>query len=809
MRKGKEIGKNVAKEKKQLFKFKSLNSKGKTLNNENKGDTLNKKKAKKTGWKIFKIFLFTMIALCIIGTGIVFGVISGVIDKTDSIAVEDLQLLKLTTFIYDKDGAEIGSVHDSENRVTVEYKDLPKSLVDAVISIEDERFFSHGGIDLKRTTGAVFSYVFNGGKSSFGGSTITQQLVKTITSDKETSWTRKIREWYRALSLESKLSKEQILESYLNTIYFGDGAYGVEVASKDFFGKSVGELNVAESAILAASIQTPESTNPYKSEESKKRLLARKDVVLSQMLKLNKITQQQYDEAVKYEVAFVKESVSLNDTVQTYFVDAVIDQVLKDLQEQKNVDKGQATKLLYTNGYKIYTTLDPKVQKVIDDAYNNPKLFYTDKKGFMQASMVVMDQSTGNVLGLIGGADQKTGDRTFNRATSAYRQPGSTMKPLGAYGPAFEQGVLAPGMGLDDSQFTLGNWTPGNYYGYFNGFVTARLAIAKSMNIPAVRAAQRAGVDAAYLFAKNAGLVDLQEQDKNLASIALGGVTKGFTVMEMANAYSTIANGGIHMTPKLYTKVVDKNGKEVLKPDTTAKRVMKDSTAYMLIDCLQTVVKSGTGAGIIKVGNMPVGGKTGNTNEDKDQWFVGFSPYYTIASWNGYDDPKPIGYRTGTGAYPYTSMVLFNTVLKTLSANQQVKQFDKPASIVTGSVCKVSGYVATDACRNDPRGNQTITDIFASGSVPTKTCDIHKQVSICSQTGLLATKYCPNPVTKSFISRDYTPKVKPNDWSFMIPTATCNVHTSPQVVQPPDDEVDIYNTLTDLKEKLKKGATNE
>jgi penicillin-binding protein 1A len=796
MRKGKEMVKKNITEKKKLFKFKSIFNGNKTKNNNEKSDlkdnsNVKKKKNKKTGWKIFKIFLFTIIALGIVGTGIVFGVISGIIDKTDSIDLEELQLLKLTSFIYDKDGKEIGNLYDSENRVTVEYKNLPASIIDAVISIEDERFFTHGGIDIKRTAGAVFTFAFNGGKSSFGGSTITQQLVKTITSDKDLSWTRKIREWYRAISLESKLTKEQILESYLNTIYLGDGSYGIEVASQNYFGKSVKDINIAESAVLAAAIQSPEATNPYKNDEARARLLERKELVLKQMLKLGKISQAQYDEAAKFEVVFKKESVSGSDKIQTYFVDAVIEQVITDLKEQKNVTRGVAIKMLYADGYKIYSTQDSAVQKAIDDAYNNAKLFYTDKKGdFMQSSMVVMDQSTGNVVGLIGGANPKTGTLTLNRATQTFRQPGSTMKPLGAYGPAFEQGVLAPGMGLDDSQVTIGNWTPGNYYGYFNGYVTARIAISKSMNIPAVRANMRAGVEAAYLFAKNTGLVDLVAADKNSASLALGGVTKGFTVLEMANAYSTIANGGIHMTPKLYTKVLDKNGKEVLKPDTTAKRVMKDSTAYMLADCLQTVVKTGTGAGIIKVGNMPVAGKTGNTNDDFDQWFIGFSPYYTIACWNGYDTNKSIGYRNSVGAYPYTAMVLFNTVLNTISKDQPIKQFEKPASVITASVCRISGLVATDACRTDPRGDQTNTDLFAAGSVPTKTCNIHKSVSICSETGLLATDFCPTPVTKSFITRDYVPVIKPRDWGFMIPTATCNVHTQKKV-----EEVDIYNVV--------------
>jgi penicillin-binding protein 1A len=748
----------------------------------------NSKKNKKVNWKVFKICLFAFLALCVVGFGIVFGVVSGVIDKTESISLEDLQLLKLTSFIYDKDNKEIGALYDAENRVTVEYKNLPKFLVDAVISIEDERFFSHNGIDLKRTTGAVFTYVLNAGKSDFGGSTITQQLVKNITSDKESSWTRKIREWYRAISLETKLTKEQIMETYLNTIYLGDGAYGVEVASRNYFGKSVKDINIAESAILAAIIQIPETTNPYRSEEAKNRLLDRQKLVLNQMLKLNKITKEQYDEATKYEIVFKKEKIEVGTGVQSYYVDAVVAQVKKDLMQQKNISAGVAEKMLFSDGLKIYTPQDSKVQTAINNAYNNPKLFYTDRAGdFMQSSMVVIEQSTGNVLGLIGGANEKTG-KDFNRATEANRQPGSTMKPLGAYGPAFELGLLAPGMGLDDSQLTMGNWTPGNYYGYFNGYVTAREAINKSMNLPAVRANMKAGTDYAYNFAKNAGLVNLVESDKNPASLALGGVTKGFTIMEMANAYATIANGGVYMTPKLYSKVLDKNGKEILTASTTAKRVMKDTTAYMLADCLRTVVTNGTAAGSVRVGNMPVAGKTGNTNDDFDQWFIGFSPYYTISCWNGYDKPKAIG-----RGYPYTSIKLFNTVLNEISKGQPIKQFERPGGIITASVCRDSGLVSTDACKTDPRGDRTITDIFASGSVPTATCNVHKKVEICSETGLLANKYCPNKVNKSFITRDYIPNVKPSDWGFMIPTSTCSVHNeTSQVIKEPEDNVDIY-----------------
>ena len=764
------------------------------------------KKKKSKGWKIFRICLFVLLGIFIIAAGIILGVITGIIDKTDSIDLDEMKMYNLTSFVYDKDGNEIGQLYDSENRITIEYNDLPKHVVDAIVSIEDERFFEHSGIDIKRTAGAIVTYLVNGGESNFGGSTITQQLVKNLKNDKEATWTRKIREWYRAMVLETKLSKEQIFESYLNTIYMGDGSYGIEVAAQNYFGKNIKDVNIAEAAVLAAIIQSPEATNPYKSEEAKARLLERKDLVLKQMLKLGKINEQEYEEAKNYEIVFKKEKVQVSTGVQSYYVDAVFEQVKEDLMEQKGVSEGIAVKMLYTDGLKIYTPQDSNVQNAINNTFNNDKLFYTDRNGdFMQAAMVVMDQSNGNVVGLIGGAGEKTGAREFNRATQATRQPGSCMKPLGAYGPAFEQGESSPGSGLDDSPLPLGSWNPGNYYGYFNGYVTAREAIAKSMNLPAVRANMKVDTSFAFSFAKNTGLKHLvsakenkAKNDESAASLALGGVTTGFTPLEMANAYATIANGGLYIEPKLYTKVVNKNGEELLVSNSEAKRVMKDSTAYMLTSCLQTVVQSGTGAGSIKAGNMPIAGKTGNTNEDKDQWFCGFTPYYTIACWNGYDDPKAIGYRS-YGSYPYTCMKLFNSVVNEISKGQEVKQFDRPSSVIEAAVCRDSGLVATDACKTDQRGDRTLTDLFAKGSVPTKTCTVHKKVKICNDTGKLATEFCTNTSEKSFISRDYDPPIKPSDWKYMVPTETCNVHTTkPSTTDEKKNEtkVDVYSEKT-------------
>ena len=729
-----------------------------------------KSKKKKIGWKIFKICLFTFIALGIIGAGIVIGVITGIIDKTENVDLGQLQNLKLTSFVYDSENKEIASLYGDENRVNVTYDKIPQDLIDAVVSIEDERFWVHGGVDIKRTAAAIFTYVINGGSSTFGGSTITQQLIKNTTGDKETNWTRKIREWYRAISLENKLEKEDILESYLNTIYLGAGAHGVEVAAHTYFNKSVTDINLAEAATLAAIIQLPEGYNPYNGEKNAERLKERKEVVLKKMLDLGKITKEEYDEAIKYEIKYEKGKVATG-TKYTYYVDAVIEAVVDDLMENQNVSRQLALQMIYNNGYKIYTPQVASIQQSIDSAFSNKTWFYTDKKGdFMQAGMVVIENGTGNVVGLCGGAGEKTSDLGFNRATQAERQPGSSFKPIAAYGPAFEMGVSYPGMGYDDSQLTIGNWSPKNYYGYFNGYVSARNAINQSMNIPAVRAMQSVGVDYALKFAKSLGISTFTKNDNSL-SVALGGLDHGATVLEMAGAYSTFANGGLYIKPKLYTKVVDSNGKEILTTTQSPKRVMKETTAYLITDCLKTVVTSGTGTST-KIGRGIDGaGKTGNSNDDKDQWFVGYTPYYTAAVWNGYDKPKTIG-----RAYPYTCMRVYTDVMRNIHSKLEAKTFTKPSGIVTAEVCTLSGKVPTEACRKD--GKVVIREIFATGTVPTETCEVHKMASICKESGKLATEYCPNVEERTFITRDEVPRVKPRDWSKMLIKDTCTIHTS-------------------------------
>jgi len=753
--------------------------------NKAKHDDTTGKKIKKKGRakKVFKILFFVFLALFVVGVGLVLGVLNSVIRDTEQIDLAQLKNLKLTSTVLDSDGKQIGQMSAGENRLMIDYEELPQDLIDAVVAIEDERFWTHHGIDIRRTGAAIVTYILNRGNSSFGGSTITQQLIKNVTNDKETSWRRKVREWYRAYSLEQELEKEEILEAYLNKIYFGEGANGIEVAAETYFAKSAKALNLAESACLAAAIQTPEGTNPYNGDEKKAKLIARQKVVLDKMLSLEKITQEEYEQAISYELVFKKGKIASTSSVQSYFVDAVFEEVARDLSEAKNITYDAAFDMVASNGYVIYSTMDSDVQASIDKQAANTKYFYKDKDGdMMQCAAIVIDNKTGNVVGMLGGVGKKTG-LDYNRAIDAKLQPGSTFKPIAAYGPAFELGVSYPGMGIDDAPININGYKPVNWYGYYRGYVTARQAINQSMNIPAVKTLQSAGLDYAFQFAQRMGITTLTSVNKNL-SMALG--SANVRVIDMAAAYATMANGGIYTEPKLYTKVLDSEGKEVLTTvNKKATRVMDASTAYMLTDCLVSVVNSGTGTSARFSKTIQIAGKTGNTNDDKDQWFAGYTPYYTMVAWNGYDDPEAIG-RRKIGSYPYTATVVFTNVMKTIHSGLKKASFTKPSNIVKATICTVSGLVATDACKADTRKNIVRSEIFASGKIPTDKCTIHKLVEVCSVSGDLPTDYChmyEDLKEISVITR--AKKAKTSDAKYIMPTDTCKLHTTePQPEEP-------------------------
>lgn len=734
----------------------------------------------------FKVLFFTIIAGCIIAAGVVFGVLSSIVGDTEALNIDTLKSLKLTTFIYDSEGKEIETL-SSENRIMVEYEDLPKHVVDAVISIEDERFLTHNGVDIKRTGKAIIEYVLHGGSSSFGGSTITQQLVKNLTKDDSKSWQRKIREWYRAILLEQELEKSDIITGYLNVIYMGEGAYGVEAAANTLFAKNVTDVTVAEAACLAAIIQAPESYNPYNGEENKVDLLARQQVVLDKMLELGKITKEQYDEAVKQEIVFKK--MDSNDTVTSYFVDAVIEAVIADLQEKNGVEYGVALNMIYNNGYKIYTTQDTNIQSKINSWYENSSYFGTNYYGQkQQGAMVLIDNKTGYVVGLSGGAGKKTKTLGFNRATQMVRQSGSSIKPISAYGPAFEKGVSYPGNGLDDKYLQIGSWVPKNFTRTYMGYVSVREAIVESLNTCAIKTVMQVGTDYAYNFAKNLGISTLVDDDKNLAALALGAQTNGVKVIDMAAAYSAIARGGVYVEPQFYTKVEDSEGNVILKVESEYKRVMKETTAYLITDCMRSVVTQGyVGSSYLWYRGfnrgVQIAGKTGTTDNTYDRWLCGFTPYYSIAVWTGYDEKYTIGNQASAHTY--------GEIMTYVHAKLPAASFTRPSGIVTAEVCTLSGEVATEACKLDTR-NVVKNEIFASGTVPTEPCTVHITMDVCEESKNLPTEYCHeycNLVKKAYIVREEIPSVKTDDWDYMLydKTPKCSIHKEAKPVEEPEE----------------------
>ena len=629
---------------------------------------------------IFTIIL-TLLTACTIGAVMLTD--TGFITELDTSDIN----LNFTSFIYytDENGQEVEyqQLSGKENRIWADIEDISTYVQDAFVAIEDERFWTHPGFDFKRTAGAVINYVFKR-NNSYGGSTITQQLIKNITGDDDVSVTRKVKEIFRAVQLERKMEKEDILELYLNTIYLGQGCNGVKTASSVYFNKDVSELNLAEAASLAGITQYPTMYDPILNPEAN---LEKQKVVLKKMLELGDITQEEYDEAVAFEIKFGEENAGSRSS-QSYFTDTVVDEVLSDLQREKGYAPNYAAKLLYNGGLKIYATIDPDVQSTMEEVYLNDKNFSKAPGATQpQSAMVVLDPNNGELKGIVGGRGEKTGSLTLNRATQSLRQPGSTIKPIGVYAPAIEEGLVTPGTVVKDEKITIGNWSPTNFYPGFKGDVTVRYAIEQSINTVAVKVLQKLGVDKSYDFmTKNlhfTSLVDNEKRDdgvhsdKFLSSLALGGLTDGLSVIEMAAAYSAFENKGVYNSPHSYTKVLDRNGNVILEKKVEQTTAMSEKTASIMTDMMEGVVTRGTGMGARLRNGQPAAGKTGTTDDTIDLWFSGYTPYYCGVVWFGYDKP---GDMSGF-ANSAVCVNVWKKVMDTLHQNKPVERFEKMSGV--------------------------------------------------------------------------------------------------------------------------------
>ena len=565
--------------------------------------------------------------------------------------------LNMTSAIYVKnekgDWVEYQRLHGNENRIWVSIDKMPKDLLNAFIAIEDERFEKHRGVDWKRTLGAIGNYIFKFNDKEFGGSTITQQLIKNVSGDDGRNALRKIREIVRASLVETKLSKKQILEAYLNTISLGNGICGVQVASNYYFNKDVSELTLNECAALAAITQNPVKHNPITGMESNN---SRRAAILTKMLELEFIDfkkfSSSYDKPIKLDVS---QKTNLEAEINNYFVDTLIEEVISDLAKEYKCSEDIASTMLYNGGYKIYSTINPEIQSTMENVYlNTSKYFYLKGKNAegervgVQSAMTIMDYS-GHIVGIVGGVGEKTVNRGLNRATGAPRQPGSTMKPIGVYALAIEKDIVNYSSKVLDQPIKnyRGNKSgPNEWYGYYKGDISLNYAIRKSANTIPVRLLQKVGIDTSYEFlTQKLGLKYLNEADKNLASLALGGCTYGMTTTESAAAYAIFGNGGKFFEPTTYYKIEKMTGELVLESDTKGNQVISPSTATIMNHLLQEVVygSEGTGSGIRGFNySMKAYAKTGTSSESNDLWMVAGSPYYVGSVWYGFDMPQQV-----------------------------------------------------------------------------------------------------------------------------------------------------------------------
>lgn len=643
---------------------------------------------------------------------------------------------------------ELRRLYEKENRVWVGLEEIPIDLKNACIAIEDKRFEEHQGVDWLRTIRASLN-MFSGNKI-YGASTITQQLIKNLTHEDEVTVRRKLVEIFRALEFENKYSKDDILEWYLNIIPLGQRCYGVQAASRVYFGKNVEELSLAECASLIGITNNPSMYDPYLNPEANKE---RQETILYAMLKQGYISETQYEQARNEELVLVNKSEETSGSGDyfSYFEDQVIDEVVRDLMEKTGNNYEVTLRMLQTGGYQIYCTIDPEVQAQVDKVYEDlSNLPNTASSQQLQSAIVITDNETGDVVALAGGVGEKEGSLLQNRATQSYFQPGSILKPVSVYAPALEMGVITPATVMDDTpyQFTEYDAWPQNMDRTYQGLMSIREAVSQSVNTIAVKLVAQLGTDVCFDFAKNnMGLSSLVEEritssgavlsDVGLAPLALGALNGGgVTVKSMAQAYTAFPNNGVLREARTYTRVLDAQGRVVLDNTQDTSVAMSGKTAWYSTDMMMDAVESGTGTGA-RLENMQVAGKTGTTDGDKDRWFAGYTPYYTAVVWCGYDYPEEM-ILTDTTANP--AVTLWQMVMEGIHEDLSSATFSRPTDVVTASFCRDSGLLATEACRKDVRGDRTVTGELSLEDVPTELCDCHEMVEICGDH--VANEYC-------------------------------------------------------------------
>ena len=641
--------------------------------------------------------------------------------------------LNLNSFIYAKESDSdeytlYETIKGKENREWVDSDKIPDTLKNAVVAIEDERFYKHHGVDWVRTIGAVKGWLLGG--TQYGGSTITQQLIKNITADNDYSVKRKVNEIFRAFALEKEIDdKDRILVMYLNTIYLGYNSYGVQTAAMQYFDKDVSQLDLAESAVLAGLTNNPSIYDVYNHPEKVKE---RQETILAQMLDQKMISQEEYEAAVAEELNYrpYEEYQQEIKSTYSYFTDEVIKDVINDLMTEKGYSRLVAENMVYSGGLNIYATIDTKVQNALDEVWANADNFpNTEKYGEVPQSAMVITDKQGNIVGIVGGRGEKTSSRGFSYASDARRQPGSSIKPLATYGPAMDAGIVTPDTTVYDRaliQDEEGNPWPMNDGKYPTGrAMTVKEGMTRSLNTISAQLLKQLTPQKSYEFmTQQLGfkLVDSRanedgtvQSDIDLAPLALGALTDGVTVREMAGGFSTFINDGVYGGTRTYTKVTDSEGNTVMEnTPNTDKGFTNVRTAYYMLDCLQNVTAHGTAYGI-QLDGVETGGKTGTTTSNTDIWFCGITPKYSGAVWVGYEH----NYRLD-GLYGRNAAEIWLAVMQKVHAGDSGLVFDShPQDFEEVTYCMDTGLLASGACR---AAGRAATGRFWKDKVPTETC---------------------------------------------------------------------------------------
>lgn len=626
--------------------------------------------------KLILIFIILALVACIP----VIYYLGEIYHSTDEEFVNLLEQMNQTSsqsYVIDISGNVIAELNGDEKRKVIDFDEMSKYLPLAYIAIEDERFIEHQGVDLKRTAAAIYSYLKNEGDASFGGSSITQQLIKNITGEKDRTVKRKIKEWMLAYKLELHLSKKEILEEYLNLIFVGSDVYGVEMGSKYYFGKSASDLSLAESAFLAGITNQPNYYNPFDTEDNSEKIANRTKTVLNKMRQLEFINEEVYNKAIKEVDKGLKfKKTNIENKIYSYHTDELINQVIEDIAKEKNVSIEYATNYVYSGGLKIYSTQDTTIQKTLETEFKKKEyiLKSKNKKGeTSQAAMVIIDHTNGFVVGCVGGLGEKTTYRGLNRATQSTRQTGSAMKPIAVLAPAMQEGLITPDSVYTDvrTTFKLNNgelYTPKNY-NYYREWITVRQALETSQNIPFVKIMEELTVEKSREYLEKMGITTLTDKDYGL-SLAIGGLHKGISPLEMAGAYATIANNGVYKEPIFYTKVTDASGETILLANQEKKRVFTKKVDKEIKQLLKQPVEGYSGtARYCKIDGIDVAAKTGTTDDDYDRWLCGFTPYYTAACWFGYDYNETVIYNGNPAG------VIWSNVMKKIHVGLENAEF--------------------------------------------------------------------------------------------------------------------------------------